>query len=375
MAFSISNASTDGILLDRKMIVFPAQLFILIGVILLVSGILPLMFLSSVDPVFRAIMPLLSLIGIVAIITGIRYPIDQKRSIPDSLYFDNVHGRIRIYHSYSETPEAFIYYPEIKGFFMDQIQETKSRNRYVVLLKKVDGGEWDLYHSRSYSSADKVLKILRNKVNISTPAQRVETAGLPVSKVRVEQNENSLNISWSNNLTQNILSMMIWISAVVLATVYAFNYIFILDGRSTFFFETAIFALFVVISGFNFYNLYKSASVIHSIQVTDESIIVSDKTRKGKPISEQNLRFPEIFSIYYKFNSANPEAKLYFVKQSDEQQRREVLALGAEKVAARQDFFKNQSAVNFKDLTTLEVLSIESYIQDFVRSRNRIEIL
>lgn len=252
MAFSISNASTDGIMLDRKMIVFPAQLFILIGVILLVSGILPLMFLSSVDPVFRAIMPLLSLIGIVAVITGIRYPIDQKRSIPDSLYFDNVHGRIRIYHSYSETPEAFIYYPEIKGFFMDQIQETKSRNRYVVLLKKVDGGEWDLYHSRSYSSAAKFLKVLRNKVNIGTPGQRVETAGLPVSKVKVQQNENSLNISWSNNLTQNILSMLIWFSAVVLATAYAFNYIFILDGRSTFFFETAIFALFVVISGFQF---------------------------------------------------------------------------------------------------------------------------
>jgi hypothetical protein len=85
---------------------------------------------------------------------------------------------------------------------------------------------------------------------------------------------------------------------------------------------------------------------------------------------------PQIFSIYYKFNSANPESKLYFVKRSDEEERRTMLEVIAKrKVTAKKDFFKNQFAVNFKDLTTLEVLSIESYIQDFVRNRTRTEIL
>ena len=51
----------------------------------------------------------------------------------------------------------------------------------------------------------------------------------------------------------------------------------------------------------------------------------------------------------------------------------EVVAKGT--VTAKEHFFKNQFAVNFKDLTTLEVLSIESYSQDFVRNRIRTEIL
>jgi hypothetical protein len=376
MAFSISNASNEGVHLDRKMIVFPAQLFTLVGVIFMIVGLLPLLYLSTLEPAFRAIMTLLSIIGLVAIITGFRYPIEQKKSIPDSLFFDNARGRIRIYHRVSETPEAFIYFNEIKGFYMDQIQETKTRNRYVVLLKKVDGGEWDLYHTMSYSAANRFLQILRDKVTLDTSPNRVESSALPVSRVKVDQSEQKLTISWRNSLRENLISMLIWAAAVGAATVYAFNYIFILDGRSTFIYEAIVFGIFIVIAGINFYQLYRASSIVHTIAVNEDSITVSERTGKGVNIQTQTFRFPQIFSIYYKFNSANPESKLFFVKQSDEDERRDMLDVIAKgKTAAKEDFFKNQFAVNFKDLTTLEVLSIESYIQDFVRNRTRTEIL
>jgi hypothetical protein len=376
MAFTVSQATSEGILLKRKMVVFPAQLFILIGVIFMIIGIIPLLYYESLEPVFRAVMPLLSILGFIAVTTGLRDPIEQKKSIPDSLYFDNEFGRIRIFHAYSETPEAFIYYNEIQGFYMEQIAETKKSNLYVVLLKKVDGGEWDLFHSKSYSIANRFLELMRSKVNVQATPQRVESTALPISKVKVSQMENHLKIYWKNSVRENALSMGIWLLGMIVATLYAFNFIFTSKFENSFGLEAFLFLVFVIVAAVNFYNLYKLSSIIHSIEVDGNSILVIEKDQQGRIKQEERFNFPEIFSIYYKFNSANPEPKLFLIKQADEDERIKMLAsFKGERGSYTPEFFKKQFAINFRDLTTLEVLSIESYIQDFVRKRARIEIL
>ena len=366
MAFFIAKVNTKGVLLNRNDKSFSGPLFLVVGIVLTFIGLVQLYFYSSLDGALRVLSPFISILGIAGIVNGIRHPSIQRRSIPDSLYFDNEKGRLEISHRFSENQNAFIFYDELKEFSLEIINEPRV-TRYVVLMKKIDGGQWDLFHSTSYASATRFIEILKSRVMLSAKPVKDVSSGIALSKIFIDQRQGSLHIHWKKNIRGSISSLAL-ISSILLLAFALIVYQNIQTGDPVYFWAQLITALLMILFvPTNLYNVVKDYQTIHSIEVDKGSIHVIEKNSRGKVSNEKAFNFPKLFSIYYQFNSANPDARLYFV---DEAIRGGTAARANNTPSALNDF-----SVSLPDLTSVEVLGIESCIQDFVRSNTTAKVL
>ena len=278
-------------------------------------GLAQLYFYSSLDGALRVLSPFISVLGIAGIATGMRHPSVQRRSIPDTLYFNNEKGRLEISHRFSENQNAYIFYDELKEFALQIINEPRI-TRYIVLMKKIDGGQWDLYHSTSYSSAIRFLEILKSRVMLAVEPVKDVRSEVSLSKIFIDQRQGSLHIQWKKNIRGNIMTLAL-ITSILLLAFALIMYQNIQTGDPVYFWAQMVTAfLLILFVPVNLYNMVKDYHTIHSIDVDKGSIHVTEKTRKGKVAQEKAFSFPQLFSIYYQFNSANPDARLYFVDEA-----------------------------------------------------------
>jgi hypothetical protein len=376
MAFTITTASQEGILLTRKNLTVPAHLFIALGIVLLLIGVIPLFFYSMLDPVFKMLLPLLAIIGFTGLITGLRYPGAQNKSIPDTIFFDNKNGRIRIRHSFSENQEAFIYYPEVREFYLETFSESKKEMRYIVLLKKVDGGEWDLFHSSSYSAANRFLDILKTKVKLENKPVYAEATRLPLAKLRVSHQPDVLEFTWKKDIRESATTLALIFAILVATFFYVFDFVLTEEPEKYLMLRNLLISTLVLSVVLGTITLYRTAGRLYLLRVDSDAVHYSEKEGGTRICRERSFTFPDLYSIYYKFDSSNPEARLYFVNQDDEEIRKETLGSRSRcEMFSALEFYRKQYSVNFSELTSLEVLAVESYIQDFIWKRSKVEIL
>jgi len=365
MAFLITKASSKGVLLTRNDKSLSGPLFIGVGVVMTFIGFVQLYFYSSLDGALRVLSPFISLLGVAGIFTGMRHPSIQRRSIPDSLYFDNENGRLEISHRFSENQSAYIFYDELKEFAMEMVNEAKII-RYTILMKKVDGGQWDLYHSTSYSNAVRFLEIVRAKVKLDVTPVKSVSSGIALSKIYINHGQGSLHIRWKKSVRGSI-STLVLITTILSLALGLIVYQSLQTGDPVYFWAEMVTAILMILFvPANLYSVVKDYHTNYFIEVDRGSIHVMEKTNRGKVSNEKAFDFPELFSIYYRFNSANPDARLYFVNEAQQSSNPD----SALEIHQTKDF-----SVSLPDLTSVEVLGIESCIQDFVRNNTSAKVL
>jgi hypothetical protein len=388
MPFSYIIAAPDRVVFTRLKSGCGQSIFIIVGTVFTLIGIGLLIFATDAELPLSMMRFLFPLFGIIAIVVGVKLPKMQSKSTPDQLIFDNVNGRVQISQEYSDIKTAYIYYDEIEDFKLKIKSESSSSSTrssrtyysYHVYLQKKDGGQWELLRSGSEGAANKDMAALKQAINLKASPVRMLAYTAQSSKYDVRDYGHKVELSWKNPVGLTAF-FLIAFSIVFISVFYTIM-------RTAFDVEDDFPVFFVLVGGFiaavflivivgNFIKVIKNSKTVYAVAITDSSLDYFEKDNTGR--IKKDIRFPlsDIHAISFSFDTQSTLRKLFiytheqFKKKSDIDDNPK-LSIGYLK--SMYDFYKEIVALDMQELTSVEALHVENYLQEQIRQKGQTSV-
>lgn len=361
-------------------------LFIFIGSIFTIIGFFMVASMDDSEMPFSIIQFILPVFGLVAIYAGIMFPKLQQRNIPDEIIFDNSNGRVEINQKESDIKTAYIYYDEIADFIVKAKKHESSSSgtsssrtyySYHIYLAKKDGGQWELLKFGSESSAQEEVIKLKGLVQLHVPPQRVPPNVTQSQKFKISNDYHKTEISWRNKLGYGPLALA-GFSAVFLTIAYAILGSGFIDEDFPvfgYFVVGFIGVVFVIVIGGNIMKMVKNANTVYAIVITGASLDYIERDVAGRIKKTTQFPLPDLHAISFSFDTDNVLRKIFiYTHEQFEKQNTMSVSFSVESIKAMYTFYKGLVSLDLQDLTSVETLQVENYLQQQIRERGNIQV-
>jgi hypothetical protein len=364
---------------SQAMFIGIGSLFTVIGICLFIFIDNPVMPLSGM----RFLFPVM---GLLAVYVGIKLPKIQSKSTPDSITFYNNTGRVEVAQKASGIQSAFMYYDEIEGFIYKAKSQRSSSsstttNRttytYHIYLVKKDGAQWELLKLNSEIDAIAEVAKLSLLVNLKVTPQKQAVSLAESPKYKISNSGNSAEITWRNSVGMGPVYLLLFVC------VFCFvGYIFIgagfIDNDFPVFAYVVvgfIATIFVVVVGFTAANMFKNSKTIYAVSITDHSFDYFEKDLAGR--IRKDIRFPlsDLRSISFSFDTESTLRKIFiYTHDQFEQMKNMRVTLSFQAIKDMYTFYSGLVSLNMQDLTAVEALQMENYIQQQIALRGNSQV-
>lgn len=361
-------------------------LFIFVGTIFTLIGLCLIAFMENPQMPFSIIRFVVPIFGLGAIYAGIMFPKMQQRNIPDEIIFDNANGRVEINQKESDIKTAYIYYDEIADFIVKAKKQESSSSgtsssrtyyTYHVYLKKKDGGQWELLKFGSESSAvEEVLK-LKSLVRLEMPPQKVSPDVTQSQKFKISNDYHKTEISWRNKIGYGPLFLALF-CALFLTIGYAILGSGFLEEDFpvfAYFVVGFIGVVFVIVIGGTIMRMVKNANTVFAIVVSTANLDYIERDVAGR--IKKTVQFPlsDLHAISFSFDTDNVLRKIFiYTHEQFEKQNTMTVSFSLESIKAMYAFYKDLVSLDLQDLTAVETLQVENYLQQQIRERGNIQV-
>jgi hypothetical protein len=365
---------------DRFMFVAIGALFTLIGIGLIIFG-------GGIEMPFGMIRFIFPLFGFGAIYAGIALPQIQRKSTPDEIIFDNPNGRVEVNQQASDIKTAFIYYDEVDDLILKIKKEesrssssttsTRSYYSYHVYLAKKDGGQWELLKRSTEAAALEEIEKLKAVIRFSAVPQRVDLNIRQSTKYKVVNEHHYTEINWQNKIGYG----PIFLGAFIILFV-TIGYIILNSGPGhsdfpVFGYVIAGFIgsvfLFVVFG--NAMKMIKNSKTIYAVVISSSGLDYVERDLSGRIQKTTHFPLADIHAVSFSFDTDSTMRKIFIYNHAQfEKQKAMKVSFSIEALKDMYNFYKNLVALEMQDLTPVEALQMENYIQQQIKERGNIQI-
>jgi hypothetical protein len=371
-----STVQSDNVVFTRLSSGCGSAVFIIIGSIFTLIGGAFLVFTKNPEMPLAMMRFIFPAFGIVAVLVGIKLPKLQRRSTPDQIIFDNANGRVQVNQEVSDIKTGYIYYDEVRDFVIKAKKvESSSSGRssrtyytYHIYLEKKDGGQWELMRFSTESSAQEELIKLKVLVNFSTVPLRVPSQIHQSQKYRISDVGNKTEISWRNPLGYGPLFMFLFVCVFLSIAYTIFS---MMHGEVDYFFYAVggfILIVFVFVVGGNILKMVKNAKTVYGVTVSSSSLDYYERDRAGRIM--KNIQFPmaDLHALSFSFDTDETLRKIY-IYTHEQFIKKDVMtpSFSLEYIREVYNFYKSLVALDLQELTAVEALQVENFLQERIR--------
>jgi hypothetical protein len=365
---------------NRFMFVAIGSLFTLIGIGLIIFG-------GGIEMPFGMIRFIFPLFGLIAIYAGLALPRTQRRSTPDEIIFDNLNGRVEVNQQDSDIKTAFIYYDEIEDLILKIKKEesrssssttsTRSYYSYHVYLVKKDGGQWELLKRGTEAAALEEIAKLKVIINLNAMPQRVDLNLKQSTKYNVVNEHHYTEINWRNKIGFGPIFLGAFVALFV-----TIGYIILKSGPAhsdfpIFGYVVAGFIgiVFLVVVAGNVLKMIKNSKTIYALVISSSGLDYVERDLSGR--IQKTIHFPlaDVHAVSFSFDTDSTMRKIFIYTHTQFQQQKSMkVSFNIEALKDMYNFYKNLVALEMQDLTPVEALHIENYIQQQIKDRGNIQV-
>jgi ABC-type multidrug transport system fused ATPase/permease subunit len=389
MPFTYTILNQDRVVFTRLKSGCGSALFIVVGSIFTVTGIGLLIFTDDPQMPLSMMRLIFPAMGIIAIVVGINFSKLQRKSTPDEIIFDNLNGRVQINQATSDLKTAFIYYDEVSDFTLKIKSErssssststTRSSYSYHVYLSKKDGGQWELLVRNTEASAIDDIARLKSAIRLDATPVRESTNIRNSSKYIISDFGHKAELCWKNPVRVAALFIVLF-SVFFISTFYtvmatAFQ---VEDGLPVFFMLIGAFiaVIFLIVIGGNIMRLIRNSKTVYAVVITDSSLDYFEKDNAGR--IKKDVRFPlaELHAISFSFDTQDSLRKIFIYTRDQFEKKNQIEnkpKFSIEYIKTLYNFYKGLIALDMQELTAVEALCVENYLQEQVRLRGRANV-
>jgi ABC-type multidrug transport system fused ATPase/permease subunit len=385
MPFSYAINGNETVVFTRLKSGCSQSAFIVIGSIFTIIGLCLLIFSTDPEPPLSTMRFIVPVFGIVAIIIGVKLPSLQKKQTPDQIIFDNVNGRVEVNQQHSDVKVAFMYYTEIENFQLkikrdssssSSTRSSRSTYTYYVNLLKKDGGQWELLQRNSESTANEEIAKLKTAIDLQKIPVKIPAVNAVTNKFQISDYGHKTDMTWRNPLGYGPLFLFLF-SVVFITMFYSIASMALKDEDMSGFFYfvggfIALVFLFVIVG--NVMKMIKNAKTIYTVTVTDSSLDYYEKDSAGRIMKD--IRFPltDLYAIAFSFSTENTLRKIFIYTREQFLKMKELESnpkFSVDYVTSVYSFYKDLVALDMQELTAVEALHVENFLQEQVKAKGR----
>jgi ABC-type multidrug transport system fused ATPase/permease subunit len=386
MPFKYTVQAPDKVIFTRLESGCGRGVFIVVGSVFTIVGVCLLVFAKDPEMPLSMMRFLFPVMGVLAVIIGIRLPQIQGKTTPDSLVFDNSKGRVVVAQKASGIQSAFIYYDEIEHFIYKAKSQSTSNSSttttrrsytYHVYLSKKDGGQWELLTCSNENDA--MIEIVKLKALIRLDAKPAkETLAVTSSeKFSIKNYSSKSEISWMNPVGLGPLYLLMF--AIVFCAV---GYAILGSGFSdsdlpifVYFVGGFIGVIFMVVVIGNAIKMFKNARTQYAVAVSDYSLEYIEKDLAGRIRKSTVFPMTDLHAISFSFDTDNTYRKIFIYTHDQFNKMKSMkISLSFEAIKEMYDFYSNLVSFEMQSLTAVEALYIENYIQQQIEERGHAHV-
>lgn len=359
----------------RALFIFADALFTIVGVGLL-------MLVDSEELLPNVMKFLFPAFGIIALIVGIRLPHIQRQTTPDEIIFDNANGRVQVNQNISEVKSAWIYYDEIEDFIIKPKKQQSSSSRssrssysFHIYLAKKDGGQWELLSKSSEESARQEIQKLKSIIDLQKAPVREANGAHSSSKYKISDYGSRTEVTWRNPLGYGPLFMFMF-CAVFLTIFYTIFSSINFDDFGWFAYGVLGFigVVFVIVIGGNILKMIKNAKTVYAVSISDMSLNYQEKDLGGRTMKEVPFLMKDLHALSFSFDTDVTMRKIFIYTHEQFQKRNIEPKFSLESIRELIAFQNELVALDLQELTAVEALHLENYLQEQIRLKSRTDV-
>lgn len=335
---------------------------------------------SSIFFMFRF---MFAALGSTFVLVGITLPKLMGKAYPDKIIFDNTNGRIEVSQEASEVKTAYMYYDEIEDFVVrvrSEDNNSKAYGRsysYFVFLVKKDGGEWELVKRRERAHAEEDAARLKQLVKFDAKPVKVPVSVEPSKKYTITKGALKTEVSWRNTLGMQEIRLAIFAAFFIITAAGIFSVVNSLSDFPVFFMIIAGFigTLFVVIIGYYSRKALRNLKTAYAISISSMTFEYIERDKHGRELKSERIPLASLHAIAFSFNTEKTMRKV-FVYTHDQFQRKNKLSndISIEAFKSHFSFYNSLLRFELKNLTPVETLYLENFLQDAIRERSGVDV-
>ena len=375
---------------DDKRLVFTrsgagcARAFIFfIGAVFTIAGAFMLALATDPKPIIQVMRFIFPAAGIGATYLGIILPRIQGKTTPDRIIFDNAKGRVEINQQASDIKTGYIYYDEIQDFIIRSKSQRDSdtgrdRTSYHVYLAKKDGGQWELLVTGSHESAAAEINKIREMVDLSAAPQREKPNIEASQKYKIKRGSERTEICWQNKPGKGPIGLIIF-SLVFITVAYAIMAtVFELEGGFPWFAYLIlgfIGAMFALVIGVNIRKMIKNSNTEYAVSISGMSLDYIERDLQGREKKSTCVPLKDIHALSFSFDTDSTMRKIFIYTHEQFKEKDEITpSFSIESIKNIYNFYKNLVSLEIQDLTAVEALQMETYLQQLITEKSDVKV-
>jgi hypothetical protein len=379
MSYFIENKSKENVILKRRFfrgkffIYFVLWFFVVIGILIFLMSLAD----SGTEEglKYKFVSLACASMGILGIYSFSYYLKLRKIILPESITFDNHHGWVKLEQDQTSAQAAYIPYEELERFDIrkqDEVNNSRNRFVYFVILKKKDGGTIDLIRESSETTIDFQFEELKKYVKFNIASLEAPEATLS-PKIIKEIKDGKTYLRWNNLAKKNLKNLFISVVLVYLVIV-SFLEIAILNNAHI----VAIVLIVIMLIGVTIsiasrmFIIYKDITNTFGICLGNSSLEYFEEKKSGKINFSLSVSMSEIHGIVFNFTNDAPEAFLQVETKEEFKLRkeRENDLLYFDNIKRSVGITAGKIILNTRSLNTIEKIQLENCIQKIIKERS-----
>jgi hypothetical protein len=384
MPFKYTPLNSDTVKFTRLSAGCGRFAFIAIGSIFTLVGFSLIAFGQGIEMPFALIKYIVPIFGLAAIYAGIMLPKIQSQTSPDEIIFDNLNGRVQVNQQHSDINTGYIYYDEIEDFIVKAKKQESGSSKssrtyytYHVYLSKKDRGQWELLKFNSEEAARNEIIKLKTLIKLDVQPQRVALNVTQSKKYNITNDYHRTTLSWRNKIGYGPLFLAAF--SVLFLTI---GYVIVSSGFLNedfpifaYFVVGFIGIVFVIVIGGNAIKMIKNANTVYSIEITSASLDYMEKDEAER--IKKTVQFPlnDLHAISFSFDTDSTFRKIFIYNHEQfEKQGTMTVKFSVDSIMNMYKFYRDLVSIELQDLTPVEALQVENYIQQQIKERGNVQV-
>jgi hypothetical protein len=133
--------------------------------------------------------------------------------------------------------------------------------------------------------------------------------------------------------------------------------------------------VFVIVIGGNMMKMIKNARTVYAVAVSSSSLDYMERDLAGR--MRKTVQFPlqDIHAISFSFDTDNAMRKIFiYTHEQFTKQDKLKVSLSIDSIKEIYNFYTGLVSLDMQDLTPVEALQIENYLQQQIREKGNIQI-
>ncbi|HYG03099.1 MAG TPA: hypothetical protein VD927_11695 [Chryseosolibacter sp.] len=385
MPFSYKIINPDRIVFKRESAGCGRLMFVFVGSVFILVGLGLFLFSEKEDFLMKVMTFMFPTFGLIAVVSGLKLPDIQARTIPDEIIFDNAKGRVQINQQVSEIKTAYIYYDEIQDFMIKvKKHETSSSGggssrtyyRYHVYLQKKDGGTWELLKRNKEEDAKAEIEKIKSSVRLSQIPVRENTSITLSQKYKLLDYGTKAELTWRNPVGYGPLFLICFVTVFLTVLFAIFEGANFSDfGFFGYFIVGFILVVFVIVIGGNVIKMIKNFRTEYAISISDMSLNYIERDRAGRTKKDVYVSMHDLYALSFSFDTDEMMRKIYiYTREQFEKLNTMEVSLSVESIREIFNFHSELVSIEIQSLTPVETLHLENFLQQKIKEKSRANV-